>query len=154
MCRETPADQHSRSYFYFIQLFDQMIGCKGLNKKFLWQRRALELHGDHVHHAGRVDALPPRRLGSSVEWMTKLVISTALSGSTCSSICSRSGRCSLASSSTTCQLVTRNNRPSRSKKKPVALVSSCSSSKVETRVTESKSDSITIRLVTLIRHYF
>src|SRR5262245_36493787 len=61
-------DEHSRSDFYFIQLFDQMIGCKGLNKKFLRQRRALELHGDDVDRAGRVDAFQPRRLVSLVEW--------------------------------------------------------------------------------------
>src|SRR5262249_59963812 len=51
-------DQHSRSDFYFIQLFDQMIGGKGLDKKFLRQRGALELQGDDIHWARRVAPLP------------------------------------------------------------------------------------------------
>jgi hypothetical protein len=44
-------------------------------------------------------------------------------------------------------LVTRNNPLSRSKKKPVALVNCCAPNNVETRVTESKSDSIAIHLL-------
>ncbi len=46
-----------------------------------------------------------------------------LSGSMCSSISMRSGKCLLGSSIITCRLVTRNRRPSRSKKKPLAFVS-------------------------------
>ena len=48
-----------------------------------------------------------------------------------------------ASSSITWRLVTRNRRPSRSKKKPVALVSGTSSLQVTTRVAVSSSESIT-----------
>src|SRR5260370_21702613 len=55
----------------------------------------------------------------------------------------RLGKCLLGSSITTCRLVTRNSRPSRSKKKPLAPVSGRLPSKVETRVAVSSSGSIT-----------
>ena len=65
-----------------------------------------------------------------------------LTASMCSSISMRSGKCSLGSSISTCRLVTRNSRSSRSKKKPLALVSGRWPSKVETRVAVSSSGSI------------
>jgi len=52
-----------------------------------------------------------------------------------------------ASSNTTWRLVTKNNRPSRAKKKPVAPVSVWLPSMVETRVTASNKDSIKIALL-------
>src|SRR5260370_2593018 len=54
----------------------------------------------------------------------------------------RLGKCLLGSSITTCRLVTRNSRPSRSKKNPLAPVSGRLPSKGETRVAVSSSGSI------------
>jgi len=123
-----------------------MLGCKGLKEKLFGQRRALELHGDDVHRAARVDALAPRRLASSVEWDDEIGCQRAVVGihmrldlQPVRAMIARLVR-------HTCRLVTRNNRRSRLKKKPVALVNSCSPNNVATRVTESKSDSITIDL--------
>src|ERR1035437_7435964 len=59
-----------------------------------------------------------------------------------SSISIRLGKCLLGWSITTCLLVTRNSRPSRSKKKPLAPVSGRLPSKVAIRTVVSSSDSI------------
>jgi hypothetical protein len=72
----------------------------------------------------------------------------------CSSIARRSGRWPLASSISTWRLVIKNNLSSRSKKKPVALVNGLSPDRVETRVTASNSDSITIQFSARLRFSF
>src|ERR1700745_315753 len=54
----------------------------------------------------------------------------------------RSGRCSLGSSISTCRLVIKNSRESRSKKKALALVNARCCSKVKTRVAARRRESI------------
>src|SRR5688500_16365528 len=63
----------------------------------------------------------------------------------------RSGRWLVGSLSSTCRLVTRYSAASRSKKKPVALVSTLSPAWVVTRVTASGSVSIMAESIPLAR---
>ena len=60
-------DQHRGSNFDPVELLQQMIGCEGLKKKGLRQRRAFELQRDDVDRAGRVARVPPDRLPVPIE---------------------------------------------------------------------------------------